>query len=926
MNHTAGIFSTSSGRNSEDTLCRLCMKNRDYFYNIYTSNVAYRMTVKDAINGLLGLEVAVGDGLPTTLCPLCLKKLTEFSVFKMTCLQSDAKLRNFSGINCFRSIQGGEAADDKLGTPADTKDFIQDEIEGTSHLTCSALRTEIYIPVQDSQQLGTNMLETVKEENEDPLNEDKYPVMYTLDPDGMSSNCLDPLATDDLSGMGTYGSPSVKADQISDNGGGYVDNDSTDGATNDLVAEASVQAHASTSSQGEEVDAEGTKAVVIDLDTLLVLAKKELSPKETNATESIVMENEELVQNRTMAMECITEVVESQASERASALFAVIEPKIRASHSRKGKKVIDKDIKNCDTLLADKITLCSNPNDGRLHSKSEYASKIREDRGEVTIAGKRGCCNNAETIKFFRSTENGKNGTKAAVRENKVKSTCMIKNPGKCASSTKKSYHCFNCRAEFNAKHDLIKHLEIHFGSGNLDIDSNLSIGKDSSLKTFRSRGETNTSCQPISSESLNHLMSKSQGVRKKGNGLLEDNFGGTRENKNVGEVGRSFIVDGKACTVVPLTAKTSYSSSKCEKSFSEKSSVVRHTLTRTKIKTYSCGVCDKSFSQKSHLVRHIRTHTKEKPYSCNECDKSFSQKSQLVRHMRIHTKERPYSCNECDKSFSRKTSLHIHIRTHRKEKPYSCNECDKSFSEKSHLVCHIRTHTKEKPYSCHECDKSFSQKIALFRHTRTHTKEKPYSCSECEKSFSQKSNLVCHIRTHTKEKPYSCNECDKSFSQKITLLRHMRTHTKEKPYSCNECDIFFSQKHHLVNHIRTHTKERPYSCNECDKSFSEKSHLVCHIRTHTKEKPYSCHECDKSFSQKIALFRHTRTHTKEKPYSCSECEKFFSQTSNLVRHMRTHTKVKPYSCNERENSFSQKSHLDCHIRTRTKEKSSSCN
>ncbi|XP_046407647.1 uncharacterized protein LOC124172273 [Ischnura elegans] len=334
MNRTAGIFTASSERNSEGTMCRLCMKNNDYYFNIFTSIVACGITTKDALKSLLGLEVAVGDGLPTTMCPLCLRKLTELSVFKMTSLESDAKLRNFSGINCFRSIQGGEAADDKLGTPVDTKDFIQDEIEGTSHLTCSAQRTEIYIPVLDSQQLGTNMLETVKEENEDPLSEDKYPVMNTLDPAGISSNALDPLATDDLSGVGTCGSPCVEADQISDNGGGYVDNDSTDGATNDLVAQASVQAQASTSSQGEEVDAEGTRAIVIDLDTLLVLTKKELSPRETDATEPTVTENGELIQNRTMAMEA----VESRDSERASALFVGLEPKTRASHSRKGKK------------------------------------------------------------------------------------------------------------------------------------------------------------------------------------------------------------------------------------------------------------------------------------------------------------------------------------------------------------------------------------------------------------------------------------------------------------------------------------------------------------------------------------------------------------------------------------------------------------
>ncbi|XP_046407937.1 uncharacterized protein LOC124172535 [Ischnura elegans] len=241
MNRTAGIFTASSERDSEGTMCRLCMKNNDYFYNIYTSNVACRITVKDAINGLLGLEVAVGDGLPTTLCPLCLKKLTEFSVFKMTCLQSDAKLRKLSAVNCFRGIQREEAADDKLGTPAETNGCIRDEIQGTSHLTFSPQRTEIYIPVEDSQQLGSNMLVTVKNENEDPLSEGNYPEMNTLDPAGISSNTLDPLATGNLSVMATCGSPGVKADQTSDDEGGFVHNYSTNAATDDLVAQASAQ-------------------------------------------------------------------------------------------------------------------------------------------------------------------------------------------------------------------------------------------------------------------------------------------------------------------------------------------------------------------------------------------------------------------------------------------------------------------------------------------------------------------------------------------------------------------------------------------------------------------------------------------------------------------------------------------------------------
>ncbi|XP_046407910.1 zinc finger protein 37-like [Ischnura elegans] len=835
------------------------------------------------------------------------------------------------------SIKEEGTGDDNLRSSTDSNGCLQSANEGTSQLPCAFQTTEIYIPVSDCLETRPDALFHVKKENEDPLSEGNYPVMYTPNPLEISRDVTDPLATDKLEEYveelgaekgpleGTVGKEESYDERYE---GGYEEmmeeNTAEEGQLEEVmdvraapadgsavaVALVSVKeenkdplrydnypeiytpypaaissnaldplatddlVQASTSSQGDEVDAEGTRAVVIDRDTLLVLAKIELSPKETDATEPTDTENGELIQNHSMAMEFMTEAEDLPASELASALFAALVPKIRSSHSRKGKDVMDKDVEKCETLLADKIMSCSIPNDERLHSKSRYASKIRGDRATMTIAGKRGGCDNAGSVTFFRRTENVKNGPEAVLLENKDRSTFMVKNPRKLASSTKKSYHCFNCRDAFHTKYDLIKHLEIHFGSGNLDNDSNLSIGKDASLKTLVSRRETKTSCLPISSKSLNQLMCKRQGVRQKGNGLLRDNLGGTRKKKNVREMRRSFMEGGKSCTGSPDTAKKPYACSECDKSFTQRCNLVCHIRTHTKEKPYTCDECEKSFSQKSNLVRHIRTHTKEKPYTCNEWDKYFSHKNTLVCHMRTHTKEKPYLCNECDKSFSYKSQLVRHIRTHTKEKPYSCNECDKSFSEKNHLLCHMRTHTKEKPYCCNECDKSFTQRNTLVNHIRTHTKEKPYTCNECDKSFSVKSQLVSHIRTHTKEKPYSCNVCDKSFTQRSTLVCHIRTHTKEKPYSCNECDKSFTRRSTLVCHIRTHTKEKPYTCNECDKSFTRRSTLVCHNRTHTKEKPYTCKECEKSFSVKSQLVRHIRTHTKEKPYSLNECDK----------------------------------------------------
>ncbi|XP_046408284.1 gastrula zinc finger protein XlCGF57.1-like [Ischnura elegans] len=626
------------------------------------------------------------------MCPLCLKKLTEFNVFKNTCLESNAVLIKLLPRNYCTSIEGDGVADDKSGPSVETKDQT----------------TEIYIPVQDCLLPWSNMQPTSGEDR-DPIESSTFALHFE--------------STTEAPGLPA---PEEMPSQISS--ASYLHDECI--GPKSLVAQIDSKTGASQVRIGRNV-------MDKDLENFGALDTDEIS--------CCSIPDDRL---------CNTKEIESLKSSggRATMTVAVDEASSVAPNTTDSLRCIriyGNDRSGCDAVMGDneEVLDCSNKNPGNKYRSSEnsyHCSKCRDGlnkknklidhtkthfvaRSFIAVAesankdvfssGNGSSCEpiSSKTISGVvrkrlepRQNKSGlprKSSGGKSDRKNMRRVTRGVDVEEKSTSQSSSSKSSCN------------RNLHDHMGAREKERPFSCSV----CAKCFTQKSY-------LTLHSLTHTGNKPYSC-------------GSKSFTQRGNLDRHMRTEA---------GEKLYSCNECGRSFSTKGILVTHFRTHAKEKPYPCNGCEKSFSYKSHLVSHLRKHTGEKPFSCFECGRSFSTKGILGTHMHTHTGGKRHSCNECEKSFSYKSHLVSHLRKHTGEKPFSCFECGRSFSTKGILGTHMHTHTGGKHHSCNECEKSFSYKSHLVSHLRKHTGEKPFSCFECGKSFSTKGILVTHLRTHS--------------------------------------------------------------------------------------------------------------------------------------------------------------------------------
>ncbi|XP_026105000.1 zinc finger and BTB domain-containing protein 41-like [Carassius auratus] len=200
----------------------------------------------------------------------------------------------------------------------------------------------------------------------------------------------------------------------------------------------------------------------------------------------------------------------------------------------------------------------------------------------------------------------------------------------------------------------------------------------------------------------------------------------------------------------------------------------------RQQAKRHLCLKCGTSFRLRNSLLRHLEWHSRG-IFSCSDCDRTFSSKASLLRHSFSHLGVLPYTCLKCKRHFRLPSLYHNHEC---KPESIQCMACLVFFQSQEDFDKHKKDtgcwgHQGALPSNtdeirCMECGQVFASIEELKKHGSTH--QRVLKCAECGMGFRSSLMLMSHMGGHAGQRPCLCQDCGLGFPHQQGYDSHLKT------------------------------------------------------------------------------------------------------------------------------------------------------
>ncbi|XP_077068109.1 uncharacterized protein LOC143721515 isoform X2 [Siphateles boraxobius] len=200
----------------------------------------------------------------------------------------------------------------------------------------------------------------------------------------------------------------------------------------------------------------------------------------------------------------------------------------------------------------------------------------------------------------------------------------------------------------------------------------------------------------------------------------------------------------------------------------------------RQQAKRHLCLKCGSSFRLRNSLLRHLEWHSRG-IFSCSDCERTFSSKASLLRHSFSHLGVLPYTCLKCKRHFRLPSLYHSHEC---KPESLQCMACLVFFQSQEDFDKHKKDTgcwghqgalpTKKDEIRCMECGQVFASIEELKKHGSTH--QRVLKCAECGMGFRSSLMLMSHMGGHVAQRPCLCQDCGLGFPHQQGYDSHLKT------------------------------------------------------------------------------------------------------------------------------------------------------